>query len=658
MKLFQILVAFSAVHVAVSSGTEEEDAAFAILEEEEEDLDPFGFLRNRCGFMPDSSVGDLNGREFLLPTDTYENDNGAGDNTTVNCIGLPFVSISSPPPPTTNEDEAAASTATMLKVTIHTDEIGRYSILHADPESFDDDYSAAFTAVGYSWTAPSRGIYYCVSSGTNLTFNEYVQGATILVMVEVVPEDEVCESETMDAMESGSGNHDDDVAEQDHSILWDSRGYYLRADYFSYTVAGEETVYFQDSENARVVGSRNGDSLITIEVSWENDGQEKGFYALVQGSLTPPDERNEGEQNIRRSSWRMTEARVLNNDQEWVSFNLTIPGASEHLFGFRNECYQKESVVLSALDDDDNLHQIHFYNLTFMPFVPWYDDYSNQTAMDECKSKPVAQEPEMEYWMLDPYADTGERGSVNWMHPEFLLHADYFEWTIAGNEPQTMEDSMEIAMGVRVYSSGGANDLIMEANWTNRISRQGQAFRASFVSDGFFWYMSNATMIQNDELSETFENLTGVVQGTIGTCLNEDILVISNDRGGEIKFHNITLAVFLPWEDHQIQPEDSLPAVQSRSFAGVGENCGPFSLPISSNGETGVAEEEAVPAVADDYFANTTRSAERTGLEDGTVGKEGTALAVSSSAQKPRVAVTCIVGAIVTVLVSMKLQSL
>jgi len=84
MKLFQILVAFSAVHVAVSSGTEEEDAAFAILEEEEEDLDPFGFLRNRCGFMPDSSVGDLNGREFLLPTDTYENDNGAGDNTTVN----------------------------------------------------------------------------------------------------------------------------------------------------------------------------------------------------------------------------------------------------------------------------------------------------------------------------------------------------------------------------------------------------------------------------------------------------------------------------------------------------------------------------------------------------------------------------------------------
>ena len=467
--------------------------------------------------------------------------------------------------------------AGLFKLTIIPSVIGRYELMHAlPPADYDitDDNQYVSSGMGYAWTAPDTGLTYCVDAGTDIAFIEFVEGATLSVAVEWVPEDEACVSDTFIG-DGGNNLLPDTGGDGDGSIEWSDTRYILKADYFGYTVAGEETVTLSDPVNLEVTGDPGGDDYMTIEVTWNDpSGRERRFYGYLE---------SDGRE------WTMFEARVYDNSGEWVTF-ASGPPTSAEARGNRDECFQQESLVLSTFDENDRLSQIRFDNLTLLTFLPW----SDQSAMEECTNRtsilPTPVDPGAPFTSSEGEVISSS-SAVTWSTPRYFLHANHFEYTIEGKETETMVGSRDIAIG---GDPGGDNYTTIEIFWLNDTDGSRKGFFGYFEANTTHWNMFEARVANSDTDDwEFFEGIGNILSGKHGDCLMQDELVIVNDRGSEIRFENLYLAVFLPFGVDDSQIEELEPAIlEARSsFSNIDNVCSRLSerpiVATTTNGQSG-----------------------------------------------------------------------
>ena len=474
------------------------------------------------------------------------------------------------------------------RLTIVPDLMGRYSIIHQaiyDDDETGDDFNAegAWTGQGYAWTAPSAGLYYCVAGGTDIAFDEFVEGSAINVVVELVASssDEECISREM----SYDGYapvvvHNTEVVPA-MGALWSSLRYFLRADFFGYTVAGEETVTMAEGINVEIGGDPGGDDYMSIEITWfDTEGREKRFNGYIDSDGT---------------SWNMGEARVYDNAGDWVTF-----APLTEMKGYRDACFRKKQLVLNNVGGND-IHQIWFENLTLATFLPW----SDEAAMNAC----ILQQPTE--WEPEEAEMPSSTAEVTWSTPHYFLDADYFGYTIGSQETVTLAGSRNIRID---GDPGGEDFMTIDISWLD-LSEFGEVqegrFFGYFESNGTTWNMFKAEVKNSNADSqdwESFENLTDVVSGNRNSCFTRDSLVITNGNGSEIRFENLTLAVFLPWEDQTVmQARSSSSSLEAMATCRMMLEGRPITAPSSSGNFGGVLVEdhgndETVGTTSDEAF--------------------------------------------------------
>lgn len=417
----------------------------------------------------------------------------------------------------------------------------------------DTDEKNGPDAVGYAWTAPDIGLTYCVDAGTDIAFTDFVEGSALSVTMELVPEDEECVSDTF--MSSEDNPADTTSSDDNGSIRWSDTRYFLKADYFGYTVAGEETVTLRDPVNLAISGDPGGDDYMTVEVTWnDQSGRERRFYGYLE---------SDGQ------AWTMFEARVYDNSGDWVTF-ASGPPLSAEARGNRDECFQQESLVLSTFDENDRLSQVRFDNLTLATFLPW----SDQNAMEECMNRkymlPTVVNPDTTF--TSPEGEViNSSSAVTWSSPRYFLRADHFEYTIEGKMTETIAGGRNIVID---GDPGGDDYMTIEVSWLNGTDGSQKRFFGYFEANATHWNMFEARVRNSDTDSwESFEGLENVFSGKHGDCLEQKELVIANSRGSEIRFENLFLAVFLSYGEDSSQIEDSEPAVlEARSSVSNTDN--------------------------------------------------------------------------------------
>jgi hypothetical protein len=128
------------------------------------------------------------------------------------------------------------------------DEIYRFVIVPNAPGRYTVAEAADATGAscGYSWDEPVDGLYYCLRGSTVVMLIEFVLGSSVSVTAE--PSDETCITQPI----SSGGYSPVKVPNNGNGIsaaYWSSFRYFLYADYFGYTVWGEETVTMADGMN-------------------------------------------------------------------------------------------------------------------------------------------------------------------------------------------------------------------------------------------------------------------------------------------------------------------------------------------------------------------------------------------------------------------------
>lgn len=223
-------------------------------------------------------------------------------------------------------------------LTIRNSVYGRFSVI---TESSDGDGWSS----GYGWNEPVGGIYYCINGGSQLDFDEYVEGANMTVMTELVDDSCVSDGLSYDGYEP--------IAVPDNGVTsevyWSSDRYYLHAMHFEYQVVGEDPVSMEDGTAIEISGDPGDDTYTSIETTWlTSNDLEKRFHAYV---------------NANQTQWWINEIRIYDMTQEWVYFT----SQEGLLSGNRESCFTAENVTLSNPSGDE----VRFDNLTLAVFLPW-----------------------------------------------------------------------------------------------------------------------------------------------------------------------------------------------------------------------------------------------------------------------------------------------
>lgn len=259
-------------------------------------------------------------------------------------------------PPASSGDDA-----TVYLVTIRVPLLGRYSIRGEIRNS---------TAEGYAFNAPTIGLRYCTPAHEKILFEEYVSGASVSLTAEEHAAGR-CESSTFGFLGNDSENTwnpddkvdvDTEVISNSSAVVWSTDRYFLKASAFGYVVQGEAPVTIADTAQVQVDGDPGSEDYMSIEITWgDQDGLEKRFYAYFEVNLT---------------SWRVFEARVYDQTQEWVEFyDPDIKAPLE-------TCFTAESLVIH----NDRGSALWFENLVLATFAPWEDEGS----FEECVSRPIS----------------------------------------------------------------------------------------------------------------------------------------------------------------------------------------------------------------------------------------------------------------------------
>ncbi len=229
----------------------------------------------------------------------------------------------------------------MYGLTIRNSVYGRFSIISSN-------YGYAWND-GYAWNEPVGGIYYCINGGSQVDFDEYVEGATMTVMTERVNASCFSHALSYDGYEP-IHVPDNGVTSQ---VYWSTVRYYLHSAHFEYQVVGEEPVSMEAGYGVEIDGDWGDDNYISIEATWflTNEDLEKRFYAYVDANQT---------------QWWINEIRVYDDTQEWAYF-MSPDGL---LSGNRESCFTAENVTLTNPSGD----QVRFHNLTLAVFLPWKSD--------------------------------------------------------------------------------------------------------------------------------------------------------------------------------------------------------------------------------------------------------------------------------------------
>jgi len=497
------------------------------------------------------------------------------------------------------------------RLSIRPDLCGRYSIYETSGGYDPSDGGVPDGVSGYAWNPPSEGLYYCVDSSVGVTridFDEFVSGSVIAVSAERVSDGSECVTGPMSRAGYVPVRIPFDPSyyeEHPDAVQWSSYRYYLRADYFGYTVASdveEGTVTLADAAGqVEVYGDPGTDAYHSIEITWisGNDGTEKRFYAYI--------DRDGG-------NWRVFEARVYNVNGEWEFFDGI---ALQEMTGELDRCFRRESLVLT----NPSGSTIRFENITLATFLLW-DDHEAlkecigldpdvsliaEDASSTCTNYNVADDDEpfedgdddevfdddaptqeedeigSEIGEVDsdpdvdddriPFDDCSANSNyaivfpcrpvppaVQWIGARYYLRADYFGYTVAG------EDGVVTTMGgtdIEVSGDPGWDAYMsIEIIWRTRFTDKEKRLFAYFESDPDVmnsttsvsalslrrWNMFEARVYDDTGEWKSFENLQGIVSGSRGECFRRDNLSISHVDGSEIRFNNLTLAVFLPWD--------------------------------------------------------------------------------------------------------------
>eukprot|EP00797_Seminavis_robusta_P006660 Sro1449_g273630.2 (332) ;mRNA; f:3469-4464 len=231
------------------------------------------------------------------------------------------------------------------RLTITPDLPGRYEMQEED------------SGLGYAWSYPALGIHYCVDAGSTLTLVDFVEGAIMLVTMARLPPGETCNPEIIGYDPEYTPVEPPEVPP--NGAGWSTPRYYLKADYFGYTVAGEAGVVItmENADNVEIGGDHGGDEYHSIEVQWYLDEQEKRFYGFIESNGT---------------HWNMYEVRVYNSNGEWEYFE----GLEGVVAGKRGECFYQSALVLT----NDRGSEVRFSNLVLAVFLPW-DEQQQPSVM-------------------------------------------------------------------------------------------------------------------------------------------------------------------------------------------------------------------------------------------------------------------------------------
>jgi hypothetical protein len=220
------------------------------------------------------------------------------------------------------------------------------------------------SGIGFAWNPPADGIYYCVESGSIISFTEFVDWSFVTIQTEDVIGDE-CNSDYI----SFNGLKPVDPDWLNAKVAWTSHTYSLTADEFVYQVDCEGSVVWNTITADKVdIGGDPGDSTYsTIEVTWDaTDGKEKRFYAYMRANNT---------------HWEMFEVRVYNENEDWEYFY--DPGIAGRL----EECYVQDG--LEVMNEDGT--SFAFHGLRLATFLPW-----SENQWQDCFSGLITHENDQE----------------------------------------------------------------------------------------------------------------------------------------------------------------------------------------------------------------------------------------------------------------------
>ena len=207
---------------------------------------------------------------------------------------------------------------------------------------------------GYAWGDNADGIYYCVDGGTTISFSEYPTNSVVTISAIEMSADQ-CNSDVVSY--GGVVPATPPTSSSGTDVYFSSHRYYLKAMHFEYTVAGEDTVTFEDAQSVQMSGDPGNDEYHSIEVNWRSaDDKDKRLFAYVYAD---------------GSSWEIREVRVYNNQQEWVYFY-----PNDYLKGNLGGCFKRESLIIN----NGNGSEIKFTGLSLATFTPW----ANETDFLQC----------------------------------------------------------------------------------------------------------------------------------------------------------------------------------------------------------------------------------------------------------------------------------
>lgn len=225
------------------------------------------------------------------------------------------------------------------QLTIRNEVYGRYGIIG--------------DTMGYAWNSPADGIFYCAQGGLTITFDEYVEGATVSVVADLVEEGNDCFSDFI------SFNGDVPPVETPPNgvtteVYWPSHRYYLHAKHFEYKVVGEDPVTMENATRIDVSGDPGNDAYFSIEVIWHLNGLEKRLFAYINGGGDVP-------------MWSIGEIRVYNEMEDWEYFD-----EAGVVFGEYGACFTAENLTIANIRGSE----VKFLGLTVAAGLPWADESS------------------------------------------------------------------------------------------------------------------------------------------------------------------------------------------------------------------------------------------------------------------------------------------
>eukprot|EP00529_Nitzschia_sp_RCC80_P012923 CAMPEP_0113507180 /NCGR_PEP_ID=MMETSP0014_2-20120614/36315_1 /TAXON_ID=2857 /ORGANISM="Nitzschia sp." /LENGTH=601 /DNA_ID=CAMNT_0000402747 /DNA_START=99 /DNA_END=1904 /DNA_ORIENTATION=+ /assembly_acc=CAM_ASM_000159 len=400
------------------------------------------------------------------------------------------------------------------------------------------------------------------------------------------------------------------------------------------------TYSLADAEQIFITGDPGSNNYMTIEVTWFDvypEPSQATTTAVMETRNVDDQSKDQGQHQQNEDvvvkerrfygyfesgddgvTWTMFEARVYDESEEWIAFQPSLDD-DDKVEGVREDCFERDELrLVSSSVITEVSATILFKNLKLAVFLPW----SNTDAMEYCMEDPSSSEAgseENNEEDNDPAVtppltfNSSSTTSVFWSSPRYVLEASNFEYTIQSQSPhqdtltQKESESMTGATNIMIDGDPGWNYenipvpeldygyMSIEIEWLSSTDGKDRRFFGYFSSNSTHYNMFEARVVNKYTGDwESFENLEGVISGPLGSCFTDESLVMTNQIGSQIRFDNITLAVFLPWQDKDGDEADepSLPVLEARSSTfpfGSDEYCTELatSRPVStpSSGE-------------------------------------------------------------------------